>query len=147
MKKLLPTTYFFGAIVLAVALHVLFPLRQLMAFPWRLTGLAPLFLGILLNLLADQGFKKHDTTVKPFRKSRSLVTEGVFRISRNPMYVGMTLVLVGIALLLGSLSPFTVAVVLPILFDRVFIRPEERMLEDTFGDRFREYRRRVRRWI
>ena len=93
MKKALPPTYFLGAIVLAVTMHFLLPLRQLLAFPWRLTGLAPLVIGILLNLLADHTFKKHETTVKPFEKSSSLVTGGVFGISRNPMYLGMTLVL------------------------------------------------------
>ena len=59
----------------------------------------------------------------------------------------MTLILLGVALLLGSLTPFAVVIVLPILFDRAFISPEEEMLEDTFGDQFREYRERVRRWI
>jgi protein-S-isoprenylcysteine O-methyltransferase Ste14 len=147
MKKALPPTYFLGAIGLAVALHFLLPLRQLLAFPWRLTGLAPLVIGIVLNLLADQTFKKHDTTVKPFEKSSFLVTGGVFGISRNPMYLGMTLVLLGVALLLGSLIPFAVVIVLPILFDRLFISPEEQMLEDTFGDQFREYRERVRKWL
>ena len=147
MRHPLPTAYFFAAIVLAVALHFLVPLRRIVAFPWRWGGLAPLLAGILLNLLADRAFKKHSTTVKPFEKSRSLVTEGVFGISWNPMYTGMTFVVFGIALLLGSLSPFAVAVVLPIVFDRVFIRREERMLADAFGDRFREYRRRVRKWI
>jgi protein-S-isoprenylcysteine O-methyltransferase Ste14 len=63
------------------------------------------------------------------------------------MYLGMTLVLLGVALLLGSLIPFAVVIVLPILFDRLFISPEEQMLEDTFGDQFREYRERVRKWL
>lgn len=91
--------------------------------------------------------ERHDTAVKPFEKSSSLVTGGVFGISRNPMYLGMTLVLLGAALLLGSLTPFAVVIALPILFDRLFISPKEQMLEGTFGDQFREYRERVRRWI
>jgi len=147
VKHPLPTTYFFGAIVLAVASHYLLPLRRILDFPWRWAGLAPLFLGILLNLLADRAFKKHSTTVKPFEKSSFLVAEGVFGISRNPMYAGMTLILFGIAVLLGTLSPFVFAIVLPILFDRVFIRREEQMLAETFGDHFEEYRGRVRKWI
>ena len=147
MKKALPPTYFLGAIVLAVALHFLQPLRQLLDFPWRLMGLVPLVIGILRNLEADRRFKKHDTTVKPFEKSDFLVTGGVFGFSRNPMYLGMTLILLGAALLLGSLTPFAVVIVLPILLDRMFISPEEKMLEDTFGGQFREYRERVRRWI
>lgn len=147
MRKTLPPTYFFGALVLAIALHLLLPLRQLLSFPWRLTGFAPLAIGILLNLLADRAFKRHETTVKPLEKSSALVTERVFGISRNPMYLGMTLILLGVALLLGSLTPFAMVIALPILLDRVFISPEETMLEETFGDRFQEYCERVRRWI
>lgn len=140
MKKPLPPTYFLGAIVVAVALHFLLPIRQLLSFLWRLIGIA-------LNLVADRSFKTHATTVKPFEKSRNLVTGGVFDVTRNPMYLGMTLIILGIALLLGSATPLVVVIVLPVLFDRVFIAPEERMLEDTFGDDFRKYRKQVRRWI
>jgi protein-S-isoprenylcysteine O-methyltransferase Ste14 len=147
MSKALPPTYFLGAGVLAVALHFALPLQQVLMFPWRLTGLAPLGIGIVLNLLADQAFKRHDTTVKPFEKSNALVVDGVFGISRNPMYLGMTFILLGAALLLGSLSPFAVVVALPILLDRIFIVPEEKMLEDRFGDQFRAYRKCVRKWI
>ena len=147
MKKLLPPTYFLSAIIVSVALHFLLPLHQLISFPWRLVGLVPLIIGIVLNLLADQAFKKHATTVKPFEKSNALVTGGVFGISRNPMYLGMTLILLGLALLLGSATPFAVVAVLAILFDRIFIAPEESMLEDTFGDTFRQYLKSVRRWI
>ena len=146
-KKTLPPTYFLAAIVLAVALHFVLPGWQLLGFPWRLLGLLPLFVGIGFNLLADQTFKKHNTTVRPFEQSSALVTTGVFCITRNPMYLGMALILCGIALLLGSASPFAVVVVLPILFDRKFITAEEAMLDETFGDHFREYRNRVRKWI
>jgi protein-S-isoprenylcysteine O-methyltransferase Ste14 len=147
MKKILPPTYFLIAIVLAVTLHFLTPLLQLLMLPWRLVGLVPLGIGIVLNLLADQTFKRHNTTVKPFDESSALVTTGVFGITRNPMYLGMVLILIGIALFLGSTSPFSVIITLAILFDRVFISPEEQMLENTFGDQFRDYRKRVRRWI
>lgn len=146
-KRTLPPAYFVVAIVLAVVLHFLLPLKQLFVFPWRLAGLFPLVIGIALNLVADRAFKKHHTTVKPFEESSALVTTGVFGVSRNPMYLGMTLILLGIGILLGSVTPLAVVIALPILLDRVFITPEERMLEDAFGDQFREYRERVRRWI
>ncbi len=77
MKKPLPPAYFLGAIILSIALHFLLPLRQLLFFPWRLVGLVPMFIGIVLNLLADQAFKKHSTTVKPFEESNALITAGV----------------------------------------------------------------------
>ena len=101
----------------------------------------------MLNLPADRAFNKHDTTVKPFEESSTLLTDGVFGITRNPMYLGMTLILLGVAMLFGSAAPFAVVLFLAALLDRTFIAPEEQKLEDTFGERFRQYRRRVRRWI
>ncbi len=147
MKRPLPPTYFLGAIILAVAVHFILPVQQLLHFPRRLIGLLPLLLGILLNLLADQAFKKHDTTVKPFEESTALVTSGVFSFTRNPMYLGMTLILFGVAAMLGSATAFLVVLLLAALLDRVFIIPEEEMLDETFGEQFRQYRGRVRRWL
>lgn len=63
------------------------------------------------------------------------------------MYAGMTLILFGLVLMLGSVTPFAVIIVLPVLFNIIFIRPEEQMLEAKFGDQFREYRNSVRKWI
>lgn len=146
-KSVLPPVYFLAAIIGAVLLHFLFPIRQVLEFPWRLFGLAFLAVGMVLNALADRAFKKHETTVKPFEESRALVTGGVFGISRHPMYLGMALILLGLATLLGSAAPFAVIPVFAVALDRVFIVQEERMLEETFGDRFRRYRTRVRRWI
>jgi protein-S-isoprenylcysteine O-methyltransferase Ste14 len=122
-------------------------LQQWLAFPWRLAGLLPLGIGVALNLIADQAFRKHDTTVKPFVTSNSLITGGVFSVSRNPMYLGMALILLGLALLLGSLSPFTIVIALPVLLRQIYIIPEEQMLDETFGEQYREYCHRVRRWI
>ena len=112
MKRILPPSYFLAAIVFMVALHFLFPIRRVLNFPWSLAGLVPLVVGCGFNLFADQRFKTNATTVKPFEKSSTLVTSGVFGISRNPMYLGMVLILLGIALLLGSATPFAGAVLL-----------------------------------
>jgi len=147
MNKALPPTCLLVAIVLCVVLHFILPLGQIVVFPWRLLGLIPLVAGTVLNLMADREFKRVGTTVKPFEKSRALVRGGVFAVSRHPMYLGMVAVLMGIAVLLGSVSPFMVAPFYAVIIDRSFIAAEERMLEETFGDEYREYRRRVGRWI
>ena len=120
---------------------------QILAPPWRVLGLVPFVIGIVLNPLADRAFERHGTTVKPFEESSSLVTDGVFWITRNPMYLGMTLILLGIAMFLGSAAPFAIVVLLAVLLDRVFIVPEQRNLLNTFGTSFQEYQGRVRRWI
>ena len=63
--------------------------------------MVPLALGIALNLAADNSFKRYKTTVKPVENSTVLITAGVFRLSRHPMYLGFVLILVGITLLMG----------------------------------------------
>jgi protein-S-isoprenylcysteine O-methyltransferase Ste14 len=144
---MLPPAYLMIALVLMVSLNFLFPVRRLIPYPWLLSGIVPLSLGVALNLLADRSFKRHNTTVKPFRRSSALITDSVFRLSRHPMYLGMVLILVGIAVLLGSLTPWIVVPAFAVLFDVVFIRIEESMMEETFGKAYREYKDEVRRWI
>lgn len=143
----LPPTYLFIAIVVMVLLHLLLPGAKIIAYPWRLVGFVPLLLGFLINLIADQAFKKNHTTVKPFEESTSLITTGVFRLSRHPMYLGMVLMVGGIALLLGTLTPFLVIPVFALLMEMMFVRIEERMLASKFGDAWWQYQKNVRRWI
>jgi protein-S-isoprenylcysteine O-methyltransferase Ste14 len=147
LRKLLPPTYFCFAIVLIIVLHVLMPGPQVVSSPWRYLGVIPLVLGSTFSVLADQAFKRFGTTVKPFEGSTALVTDGVFGISRNPMYLGFVLLLAGIAMLLGSIIPWIVVAIFPVLMEIRFIRDEEAMLEARFGDAWLEYKQRVRRWL
>ncbi len=100
-----------------------------------------------MNVVADREFKRHQTTVKPFEPSSSLITTFPFSISRNPMYLGLSAMLLGIALLLGSVTALLPAAAFAVLMDRRFIRVEERMLAERFGDEWLHYRTRVRRWL
>jgi protein-S-isoprenylcysteine O-methyltransferase Ste14 len=147
MKKVLPTTYLFAALILMAVLHFLVPARRLIAGLWRILGVLPLALGVYIDLVADRAFKVRETTVKPFEKSSALLTDGVFSFSRHPMYLGMVLILAGLAVLAGSLTPWSAVLAFGILMDRFFIPVEESMMEGTFGDEYEAYRNRVRRWI
>ena len=128
-------------------LHLAVPVHRYWSFPLALAGAVPLVLGILLNVTADRQFKRHETTVKPFQQSSALVTAFPFSISRNPMYLGMSLLLLGVALLLGTVTALIPVVVFPYVMDRLFIRVEEKMLAETFGREWEEYQSRVRRWV
>lgn len=97
--------------------------------------------------MADAAFKREQTTVKPFERSTALVVTGVFRISRHPMYLGMVLILLGIAILMGTLSLLIVVVVFGILMELVFVTAEERMLQERFGTAWLAYKKKVRKWI
>lgn len=146
-KKLLPPAYVLTAIVSIAALHFTAPAARLIPSPWNLLGVIPLAVGIVINIIADRAFHRAGTTVKPFQESTSLITTGVYRISRNPMYLGLVLVVLGIAVTTGSLTPLAVVPVLALLLDRNFIVAEERMLEERFGAAWLEYKKGVRRWI
>ena len=83
--------------------------------------------------------------VKPFEESRQLIETGPFRFSRNPMYLGLLLILAGTFILLGSLGPMVVLVFVWLIMSQ-FVALEERALEARFGDACRRYKSRVRRW-
>lgn len=146
-KPILPPTYWMGAMVAMLALHLVLPAIEIIAFPWNLSGIFLILGGLVLNMLADRAFTMAGTTVKPFQTSTALVTGGVFGISRHPMYLGMVLSLLGLALLLGSLSPFLVVAVFAMILETVFIRVEEKMLRETFGNTYADYAKKVRKWV
>ena len=110
-------------------------------------GIFPISIGVYLNLAADKLLKINDTTVKPGEQSEILVQSGVFKLSRNPMYLGMALILFGIAIILGSVTPFIVLIIFVYLININFISIEESMLEDKFGANWIEYKKNVRLWI
>jgi protein-S-isoprenylcysteine O-methyltransferase Ste14 len=145
--RYLPPTYLFISLAAMLLLHLFAPVHQIIPYPWNAAGLVLLALGITLNLLADRAFRVYGTTVKPFEESTVLITSGTFRYSRNPMYLGLVLILTGVALLLGTPSCFIIIPVFAIIIDRVFITSEEKMLDQRFGDNWKAYKTRVRRWI
>ncbi|MDQ2669363.1 MAG: isoprenylcysteine carboxylmethyltransferase family protein [Gemmatimonadota bacterium] len=87
------------------------------------------------------------TAVMPHLPARRLVTSGPYRFTRNPMYLGLTIAYAGIALLIDTAWPLIVLPLVLALLVRVVIRREERYLEHAFGGEYREYCRRVGRWI
>lgn len=120
------------------------------ASPLRL-AIALAFLGaaLVFMLPALRSFRKARTTVNPIRidQASSLVTGGVYRRTRNPMYLGMALVLCGWATWLGGIAVWLGPVALLLWLDRFQIRPEERALSALFGAEYDAYRTRTRRWL
>ena len=125
------------------------PLAQWIAHPWnRLGGLLGA-VGIVIDVAAFLRFRKSGTTVNPLdpNKASHLVTDGVFRVSRNPMYLGLVLLLIGWGVWLGSASPWLVPPLFVIVLTIVQIVPEEQALSRRFGEEYLSYRRKVARWI
>lgn len=105
--------------------------------------------GLAFDLAGLLAFRARRTTVNPMRPQRTsaLVTGGVYRLTRNPMYVGMALLLTAWAVHLGTPLPFVGIVLFVVYITRFQIEPEERALSALFGDEFTAYCRRVRRWL
>jgi protein-S-isoprenylcysteine O-methyltransferase Ste14 len=143
----MPTTALLIGVVLCIGFHMIFPIRIFIPPIWNLIGLIPLLFGIWINLDADRVLKNAETTVKPFQESNTLVQAGAYRISRNPMYLGFVSILIGISVLLRSLSPYFVVVIFAIVINQAYIKVEERMLAEKFGDDWIMYQSRVRKWI
>ncbi|UCG93107.1 MAG: isoprenylcysteine carboxylmethyltransferase family protein [candidate division WOR-3 bacterium] len=145
--KLEPPTYFLLYLLLGLVLHFVVPVKKLIIFPYTLIGVLLIVVGIWLNVWADSLFKRANTTVKPSEKSSTLVLEGPYRLSRHPMYLGMVIALLGVAIMLGSLVSFLGTIVCFITLQAIFIPHEERAMEETFGEAYTEYKKRVRSWI
>jgi protein-S-isoprenylcysteine O-methyltransferase Ste14 len=145
--RVMPPVYLLAAIVAMAALHWLLPVGAALPTPGRWLGLVPLIGGLLFGGLAAIRFRKHQTTIKPGQVSNRLMIDGPYRFTRNPIYVGMVLVLAGEALLLGGLAAWFVLPVFIGLIARNVIPVEESMLEERFGQEYHDYRARVRRWI
>jgi protein-S-isoprenylcysteine O-methyltransferase Ste14 len=131
------------------ALHRWLPLGHWIAAPWSRLGAFPGAVAIAIVVAALRSFQRARTTVNPMDPSKAtqLVTDGVFRISRNPMYLGLLLLLTGWALWLGSASVWLVPPLFAITITLLQIIPEERALGRLFGAQYLAYRDSVARWI
>jgi protein-S-isoprenylcysteine O-methyltransferase Ste14 len=105
--------------------------------------------GFAFDLLGLLAFRRSRTTINPLspNKASALVTDGVYRLTRNPMYVGLALLLSAWAVYLSAMWPFAGPVIFVLYISRFQIQPEEHILKDLFGEAYADYVRRVRRWL
>jgi len=106
-------------------------------------------IGFLLLIVSIKSFIDNKTTINPLnlKKSTYLVTSGVFRFSRNPMYLGMLLFLLGTAIILNIIGGLIISILFIFYMNFFQIIPEEMALQNLFGKNYRNYRKTVRRWI
>lgn len=113
---------------------------------WPL-GVLLVLAGAALNASFIAGFRRAGTRVEPWEPTTAIVTDGAYRFTRNPGYLGMALLASGIAILAGALWPLVTIAIAAVVIDRGVIVREERYLERLFGQEYADYKRRVRRWI
>ena len=121
-----------------------------LAVPWRTTVALLCFLaGFAVALAGVFEFRRAKTTVNPLtpQAASAMVTSGIYRLSRNPMYLGLLFMLIGWAIWLSHLLAFALCPLFILYMNRFQIEPEERALTAKFGKEFRDYTRSVRRWL
>ncbi len=146
-KKVMPTTWFMTFLIITIMLQFFVPAERWIPFPYNHFGWILILAGIVLNLWTDQLFKRNNTTVKPYLKPSHLLLHGPFKISRNPMYLGMLLILAGTAILFKSIFLLIPAFLYVVVMNLFYVRKEEASLTEQFGNEFMTYKRRVRQWF
>lgn len=134
-------------LLLAVVLNYLLPGAKIIHSPYIFFGIIALILGIFLIFWAGSLFHKKDIPRSPFKKPTALAVDGPFRFTRNPMYAGLTLILLGIAVYIGTIPLFLAPIAFFFTISILFVQYEEKRLEKIFGKKYLDYKKRVRRWL
>jgi protein-S-isoprenylcysteine O-methyltransferase Ste14 len=145
--KIVPPVYVLISVLTIVLIHFIIPGPDIFPKPWNLLGILPLLAGLVPPVLAVMAFRRAGTSPEPFHEPAAMVTSGIYGISRNPIYLGFLLFLLGVVVLLRTLVPFVVLVGYVVLIQRNVIRVEEGILAAKFGARWVEYKQRTRRWL
>jgi protein-S-isoprenylcysteine O-methyltransferase Ste14 len=142
-----PPFIFLGAIAIGGALHFLAPLPKYIPWPFSfVSGILCIALSLVLMVWAVRTFKRAGTNVNPYEPSLAVVCSGPFAYTRNPMYVGMALYVFGVALWANSPWIFLMLIPAILVIRYGVIKREEAYLETKFGEEYRSYKQRVRRW-
>jgi len=130
-------------------IHKLLPLSLGYSIALSFLAVICLILAAIFMFDAVAGFIRNKTTVNPLQpeKATTLVVSGVYRFTRNPMYLGMLLILLALAFFLGNLWNIAVIILYVWVITRIQIVPEEQALVKLFGEQYRAYCEQVRRWL
>ncbi len=147
--KIPPPVYLLTFAGLMWLLDKQLPLLELIPSPWNRLGLILIGTAFLIDFWSLGLFFRAHTTFNPIHpeRTRSLVTDGPYRYTRNPMYVGMLVILTGWGIHLGSLAPFLLLPLFVLTLTVQQIIPEEKILAEKFGNTYLAYQKRVRRWL
>lgn len=142
-------------VVAAVAASIMLAISRLapqlalpLAVRWGIAVIL-LMLGLAVSIAGVLVFRRARTTLNPTRpdEASALVSSGIYQMTRNPMYLGLLLVLAGWSALLASVWALWIVAGFVLYMNRFQIKPEERVLSQLFGDEYTAYKARVRRWL
>jgi protein-S-isoprenylcysteine O-methyltransferase Ste14 len=147
MKKLfIPPVYLLIGFIFIVLFYYFIPRLNVISFPYNLGGLLIAIPGFACMGATSLIFRKHRTTLF-IQESSCMITGGLFGKTRNPMYIGMFMALLGFAVCSMNLLSLAVPFGFIAVINKVFIPVEEKLMLKTFGQDYIRYKNRVRRWI
>jgi len=143
-----PPAWILPCVLLAWVLDTYLPVYEWLAAPWSYIAAAVLWIAALtLTGAAARNLARHDTSLYPNGESTTLVTDGLYSYTRNPMYLGMALLVLGAAVFFGSVGALVGVIAFCLAIQKLFIIPEEERMHRWFGDDYLAYRKQVRRWV
>jgi protein-S-isoprenylcysteine O-methyltransferase Ste14 len=145
-KLIIPPVFLMISLILTVMSYFAVPDLNIIPFPFNLIGIPISFTGFVIMGKSRDLFKKHQTTLH-IKKSSAIIQEGVFAKTRNPMYGGMFLLLLGIGICFRNIFSILIPVIFVVLMHFLFVLKEERLMSDVFGQAYLDYKTKVKRWL
>ncbi|HCL48373.1 MAG TPA: protein-S-isoprenylcysteine methyltransferase [Rhodobiaceae bacterium] len=145
--KIYPPLMVLAGILAQLLIGYVAPVQPILNETWQYIGVGLMLFGFAVILLVARGFRKNETTIIPDGQPSTLMENGLFAYSRNPIYLGMAIFLLGSALAVGHIWAFAIVPVFVLLVQQIWIVKEEETLEAEFGQIYRNYKMRVRRWL
>jgi protein-S-isoprenylcysteine O-methyltransferase Ste14 len=146
-RVIYPPMWLVFGVVTIFALNEFYPGPRYTSLTGQLFGGVLLVFGLAMLVFAGGTFRRAGNDLVPFRNVSKLVTTGVFRFTRNPMYLGMAAILLGSAVTVGAVTALVVAPLFMLVIQWRYIYLEEALLQRQFPEEFSAYRSRVRRWL
>jgi len=146
-RRISPDGCFIVLLTLAVLFNFIFPIQRVIFYPYNFIGIIAIIVGIAMTILVNFLLLKNHTSINPYESPKVLTTSGLFKYSRNPLYLGMVIILFGVDIILGTISPFIFSILFILIINNFIIPMEEKNLENNFGIKYTEYKNKVRRWV
>ena len=146
-QKILPPLLFLFCCAAMIIFSLLIPEWVYLPRPWNNLGFIFLFGGLAMVRNIQNQFKQHQTEINTFKLPQKLVTTGLFRYSRNPIYLGFSLALFGVAIVMGNVIAFDGFLAFIIAVNLWYIPFEEAVMEKQFGQDYLSYKKKAGRWF
>lgn len=137
----------FSLLFLSWLFDYLFPQFRFIFGIYKYIGVLVFIFGLSITFSSFYVFKKNKTPIMPGQKPTFMVAAGTYKFTRNPMYLGVTIALLGAAIYIGNLFSFFAPIIFLLIMNYYFVPFEEKLLEKIFGKQYLNYKKQVRRWI